>query len=135
MGYKGLDAQDATLNPMQLHRKYAWAGGRCTACQSREPIIRIRSYREEADLIDNDPALAAVLAAANGGPLPQYHTTFGTYVPVSAVFACGGCRAELEKAAAHVPSHWIVEIDRGPDHRVGIDKAQFGYGGASSSSS
>ncbi len=65
---------------------------------------------EVAQLLERMPQAlverTVMLRGSDGKPIP--------YLRMGIAYACKGCTPLLEKALAKAPSHWVVEINRGP---------------------
>lgn len=131
-GGDALGLRNASI--MDVHRATAWAGGQCIACNSRKVTCEIKVLVPLAELHRNNPKAMALAQMMSPELIAQMTvpTIHGPYVRVSTNYACKLHQKELEQQAARGPSWAIVEIDRGPKG-VGIDKAQFGRGGATGS--
>lgn len=110
---------------MEVHRRLAWNDAPCYVCGSRETVIELQYSMSPRDLMVREPAIAAVRMADNEGRLPIWRSKYGALVRFAVEHACSKCRKQVEIDAARLPSHILVEIDRGP----GEDKPQVQVAG------
>jgi hypothetical protein len=91
------------------------------------PLIRIQTFMEVAELERRSPIIMAAFrldCAERGDGLPTIMLRSSPtadpkpHLKTSVVYACSRCRKYLELAAAHAPSHAIVEITTGPVDRL-----------------
>jgi hypothetical protein len=105
---------DGKESPLDMHRRYAWGGKRCTTCGGA-PVIRIKTFMKADDFTSTvEPGVMAMIAAACGGKLPTVPTKFGPIVRIGDAYACKACQKDAEVAAARLPEYVIVELDLGP---------------------
>lgn len=104
----------------EVHREHAWTGGRCCVCNTGNIVIQLSYFQSPLDLVKHEPRIAAMLVeTSDNGQLPTWKSKYGAMVPYWTEHACSACQGQVERAAAHLPSYILVEIDRG----VGADKA------------
>lgn len=114
------------MTPEELHQSMAFpVGSKCRLC-GRPPMIALRSYGEEAEMLKRDSMLR-VLATAQPESYAKMliRTKSGRYLRIGEVYACKQCAPQAEREAAHHPSWCFVDIDAGP----GPDKVVVGYRG------
>jgi hypothetical protein len=117
----------------EVHQQYAFPMNAKCPCGAR-PLIRAIVMAELSEMKKINPlfdeALNAVvqlspemvtnnlvqIKGSDGRPTP--------YIRVGIAYSCARCRPTMEKALAKTPSHFIVEINRGPTP----DKTVTGYG-------
>jgi hypothetical protein len=80
---------------------------------TRSPLFGA-SHTVRAGASTVEPGVMAMIAAACGGKLPTVPTKFGPIVRIGDAYACKACQKDAEVAAAKLPDHVIVELDRGP---------------------
>lgn len=107
---------DGNMTPQEAHSKWGFpAGARCAICK-RPPLISIRTFAEEGEMLKRDPMLKVLRSADPEKYLSmRLQTKSGPYLRISCVYACGQCSPTAEKAAARHPSWMFVDVDRGPD--------------------
>lgn len=103
----------------EVHRKVAWAGGKCYVCGSRDITARFAYHMAPKELIFREPNIASHLIEGNDGQLPIWHSQYGPLVNYWVEYSCRNDQRYVEREAAKLPSYILVEIDRG----VGEDKA------------
>lgn len=103
----------------EVHRRVAWAGGKCYVCGSRDLAIKLSYAMEPFLLATKEPNIAAQLMLLNDGQLPIWRSKYGPLVIYWTEYACKGDQRYVEREAAKLPDYIKVEIDRG----VGEDKA------------
>jgi len=106
---------DGRMTPQEAHSKWGFpVGAKCVTC-GKPPLVSIRSFAEEGEMLKRDPMLKILQAAE---PVKyqemQLRTKQGTYLRIACVYACAQCASAAEKAAARHPSWMFVDIDRGP---------------------
>jgi len=102
----------------EVYAEDAWPGARCGGCRSSHVVLRVQVFIALADMSADLRHRAMVeLALRRVHPVK---TKRGTAVRWSEQFACSGCQASLERAAARGYSFAIVDIDRGPGPEVPI---------------
>jgi hypothetical protein len=106
---------DGKETPEEMHRRLAFAGGKCLGCGG-PPAIRIKTFAPVDEMVKRNPGLVARLMAMNpNGPfLPTVKTVNGEMLLISNIYACDRCKVTAEKQAAKGPSWVLVDIDRGP---------------------
>lgn len=105
-------------SPQEVHAHLAFPSDAKCVCGQR-PAIRAITMCEMADavkaeevaqlLAQNPVALVdrtVMLRGSDGSPVP--------YLRMGLVYACKSCGPTLEKTLAKAPSHWVIEINRGP---------------------
>ena len=103
------------MTPQEMHSKYAFpVGAKCAGCGG-PPLVTIRSFAEEAEMLKRDPRLKVLqlVEPEKYGSIPL-GTKMGAYLRISEVFACASCAPDAERAAAKHPSWCFVDINRGP---------------------
>lgn len=100
----------------EVHRELAWGKhAKCEICNDKLVTIRISCAMSPKDLVERTPLIAArIMAASDNGQIPSFLSKYGPMTWFSEVFSCATHQAALERSAAHLPSHVLVEIDRGP---------------------
>lgn len=119
---------DGQITPEELHQSLAFPiGAKCKLC-GRPPMIAIRSYGEEAEMIKRDQNLR-IFATVDPEKYASMliKTKAGRFIRIGEVYACSHCAPQAEREAAHHPSWCFVDIDRGP----GPDRVVVGYRGPS----
>lgn len=102
----------------EVYADDAWPGARCGGCGSAHVVIRVQVFIALSDMSADLKHRAMVeLALRRVHPVK---TKRGMAIRWSEQYACRGCRASLERAAARGYSFAIVDIDRGPGPEVPI---------------
>lgn len=104
-----------SCTPEELHQELSFPpGSKCKLC-GRPPMIAIRSFAEEKEMLNRDPNLI-VLAKTDPTKYASMTITTrsGRYLRLGEVFACRSCAPQAEREAAHHPSWCFVDVDRGP---------------------
>lgn len=104
------------ISAVDLHRKMVYAGHNCGKCGAAKPVMRVMLLAPKAEVV-GDPAYFGRLqqiARANEGNIPIVKLVYGDFIRMATVYACGNCKKDVEKWAAHTPSSWIAEFDFGP---------------------
>jgi len=102
----------------EVYAEDAWPRARCGGCRSFHVVIRVQVFVALADMsADLRHRAMFELALRRVHPVK---TKRGTAIRWSEQYACGSCRASLERAAARGYSFAIVDIDRGPGPEVPI---------------
>lgn len=102
-----------------VHRKHAWAGGRCYRCNDGNVVIQLSYHQAPLDLVRHEPKITAqLIELSDNGQLPIWTSRYGPMVLYWVEYACPTHQKEVERDAARLPSYVMVEIDRG----VGADK-------------
>lgn len=106
---------DGRMTPQEAHSKWGFpVGAKCAYC-SKPPLISIRSFAEESEMLKRDPMLKVLQMVEPEKYLSmRLKTKMGNYLRVAVAYACQECSREAEKAAAKHPSWMFVDIDRGP---------------------
>jgi len=104
--------------PQEVHAAMAFPRDAKCVCGAR-PTVRAITLCElseckrtdaVAELLAQNPVAlverTVMLKGSDGLPTP--------YVRMGVVYACASCGPTLEKTLAKAPSHWVVEINRGP---------------------
>jgi hypothetical protein len=99
----------------EVHRKHAWAGGRCYMCGDRVTAIKLSYAMSPVDLVAREPRITAMLLEqSEDGQLPVWLSKYGPMVWFWTEYACSTHQRYVEREAAKLPSYVLVEIDRGP---------------------
>jgi hypothetical protein len=105
--------------PQEVHAHLAFPPDARCVCGARPTIRAItmcelaeaRKRDDVAQALDQNPMdlvhLIVMLKDSEGKPVP--------YVRMGKVYACKACGPTLERSLAQAPSHWVVEINRGPE--------------------
>jgi len=93
----------------EIHRRLM--GGKCLCGQPAAIMIRV--FAPLVEMLQTSAQFVMRLQAEYGS-LPVVDFKTGKFLRVSQVFACDHCKTGAEREAAKAPSHWCVEIDRGP---------------------
>lgn len=107
---------DGRMTPQEAHSKWGFpVGAKCAHCGA-PPLVSIRSFAEEAEMLKRDPMLKILQAAEpEKYQAMQLRTKQGMYLRIAVAYACAQCARAAEKAAAKHPSWMFVDVDRGPD--------------------
>ncbi|TXH57455.1 MAG: hypothetical protein E6Q97_04440 [Desulfurellales bacterium] len=108
--------QDGRETPQEMHSRLAFpVGAKCSGCGG-PPLIKIRSFAEEDELLKRDPRLKILqLVNPENYASMRLKTKMGYYLRLGEVYACSRCGPEAERAAAKHPSWVFCDIDRGPN--------------------
>lgn len=102
-----------------VHRKLAWAGGRCYLCCGVDIVAKFEYFQSPKDLMKYEPGIASdIVSRSDNGQLPVWQSKYGPLVRFWSEYACRTHLKYVEIQAARLPSRIHVEIDRG----VGEDK-------------
>lgn len=103
------------MTPQEMHSKYAFpVGAKCVGCGG-PPLVTIRSFAEEAEMLKRDPRLKLLqLVEPEKYGAMRLRTKMGAYLRIAEVYACVRCAPEAERAAAKHPSWCFCDINRGP---------------------
>lgn len=118
------------MTPQEMHRETAWGGPKCYCyvCGSRAVVIELSYSMPPMDLAVKEPAIAARMYAQYDGQLPVWRSRYGKLVKFAVEYACALHAKQVEIDAAKLPSHILVEIDRGPEPNK---RVQVGSSGVS----
>jgi len=107
---------DGRMTPQEAHSKWGFpVGAKCEFCGG-PPLISVRSFAEEGEMLKRDPMLKILqLVEPDKYQSMQLKTKQGTYLRIACAYACQSCRGAAERAAARHPSWMFVDIDLGPD--------------------
>jgi len=94
------------MSPSEAHKKYAWGGKRCNACNGAA-AVRCLSFAPFTELEQRAMPLLLDVIAKNDGRVPIVEFTYGKFVRIGEAFACSGCQKDLAKQAASGPS-WVL---------------------------
>lgn len=109
----------------EVHRKAAWfcidGNGNhvpafCYRCRSKDVRIQLEFHMNPEELLRREPMMAAmIMEEQEDHGLPVWKSKYGPMTPFWKEYACGACQKIVEIQAARLPSHILVQIDRGPD--------------------
>ena len=99
--FNGVPARDVHMRML---------GRACSAC-GKPALATLRVYAMLSDLRVDD---LAAISVQHGGQVPVLDTKQGKAIRVSETFACPECLPTAERVAARAPSHYFVDVDRGP---------------------
>ena len=107
---------DGRMTPQEAHSRWAFPiGAKCAGCGGA-PLITIRTFAEEDEMLKRDPRLKILqMADPEKYGAMQMRTKMGKYLRIAEVYACARCGPEAERAAAKHPSWCFADICRGPE--------------------
>lgn len=106
------------FTPQEVHAHLAFPHDAKCICGQRPTMRAItmcelseaRKAEEVAQLLESNPAAlvqrTVMLKGSDGLPIP--------YLRMGMAYACTACSPTLEKTLAKAPSHWVVELNKGP---------------------
>lgn len=102
----------------EVYAEDAWPGAKCSGCGSAHVVLRVQVFIALSDMSADLRHRAMIELALRR--VYSVKTKRGTAIRWSEQYACGLCRAALERAAARGPSYAIVDLERPPGPEVPI---------------
>lgn len=105
------------MTPQEYYSQVVWTGAKCYCyiCGSRKIVAELKYFMSPTDLVAREPAIAAKVFATNDGQLPVWKSKYGPMVKFAVEYTCRLHAKQVEIDAAKLPSHILVDIDRGPE--------------------